>query len=150
MAALRVVRGFAAVQEVSGATTDWGKQMKPLDFPAWPGPSKTPALSAEAARQGAFPAWRLPDITRGRLDRMRAGGAPAWLIEAERQAQAQGYTMRRMRGCGSTWYRMPIDEERFEQRARSRQERRLERERGEMPGVIKAPGFDSGFAFDND
>ena len=129
------------------------KPLEPGDFPSWPGPSQTPALSAEAARQGAFPAWRLPDITRGRLERMKAGGAPAWLIAEERLAQAQGYTMRRMRDCGGAYYRVPIDEERFEQRARDRQERRLERERGEMPGAaprIKPPGFDAGIGFDNE
>lgn len=81
---------------------------------------------------------------------MRAAGAPAWLIEEERSAQAQGYTLRRMRGCGRTWYRMPIDEQLFEDRALRLQERRLERERPGFSARLPRPGFDAGLSFDNE
>lgn len=39
---------------------------------------------------------------------MREGGAPAWLVRAEQEANLVGQTMRRVHGCGPQYYVVPL------------------------------------------
>jgi hypothetical protein len=72
--------------------SDYERPMRPPDKPQRP----------------TFKHHDLREQTRGYLERMRAGGAPAWLIAAEENAQRAGYTMRRLPGLGEQFYRVPL------------------------------------------
>ncbi len=78
-----------------------------------------------------FPHCELDMRTQGRARRMRTLGAPDWLIAAEQDANRDGYTMRRVPGCGPTYYRVPIaTHEEEHELAMRRQAARLARESG--------------------
>jgi hypothetical protein len=69
--------------------------------------------------------------TQGRARRMRTLGAPDWLVAAEEDANRDGYTMRRVPGCGPTYYRVPLATHQEElEIALRRQAARLARESG--------------------
>jgi hypothetical protein len=85
-----------------------------------------------------FPHYELDMRTQGRARRMRTLGAPEWLIEAEQDANRDGYTMRRVPGCGPTYYRVPLATPAEElELALRRQAERLSREseHQRMPGA---------------
>lgn len=81
------------------------------------------------SKPSSFPHHELARRTEGRVQRMRILDAPEWLIRAEEDANRDGYTMRRIPGCGPTYYRVPLatPEEELKE-ALQRQSRRLERE----------------------
>ena len=95
-------------------------------------------FSEQQPRRRRFAHERLRQVTRGRLARMRAQGAPEWLIKAEERAQRHGCTLRKIIGCGELYYEVPLaTNEEIQERDRERRDRWLERQ-GEIE-TVRAP-----------
>ena len=94
---------------------------------------------AAGSRLGRGRHHTLARRTEGRVGRMRAGGAPSWLVAAESQANEQGFTMRTLPGCSGYYYRIPLESnESYAARAELAQRERLEAEKAEREGYERA------------